>query len=36
VALVEETVGVERAQGGDLECLGLKREIIWGGLLFIG
>jgi hypothetical protein len=35
----EETSGVESSRvesGGDLESFGMKSEMTWGGLLFIG
>jgi hypothetical protein len=35
----KETGGVERSRvvsDGGLECFGMKSEITWGGLLFIG
>jgi hypothetical protein len=31
-----ESDGVERESGGDLEYFGMKREITWDGLIFIG
>jgi hypothetical protein len=34
--VVEETGGVERAHGGDLESFGMKNEMTQGELLFIG